>query len=135
MNLDPQVEYVDPSVSSDRQVHRLLDEWRHAPLRLRILLTVYLAIAALGGLLGGHALISEYSNWLTWSITLLILEPVGAASLLALLLIYFPNSGVSRIFSHALTRAKLALLLIGVCIAGWFLFVAGYLALEFWKLR
>src|SRR5438093_7701340 len=120
MNTEPQAEYLDPSAQPEGLAHRLLGEWQRAPFRLRVLLTIYLAIAAFGGLFGGHALISAYSNWLTWSITLVILEPVGAASLLALLFIYFPNSALARLLDHVLVRAKLALLLVGLCIGGWF---------------
>ena len=46
-------------------------------MRMRILLIVYTGIAAFGGLYGSYILIAEYSNWITWSVTLLILEPIG----------------------------------------------------------
>src|SRR3954447_3601236 len=60
------------------------EEWSRLPLRGRLLLTVYMVIGALGGLLGAHTVLVEFSHsWIAWFVSLIILEPVGLASGLA----------------------------------------------------
>ena len=53
-----------------------------------------------------RVLTTAYSNWITWSISLLILEPVGITSVAAL--IFFRNRGswIGGILDKALRRAK-----------------------------
>lgn len=128
-------ESIDPGTRTPADVELLRSQWLAAPLRFRILMTIYLGISAWGGVIGGHLLTSAYSNWLTWSIALLLLEPVGVSSLAALIFLYWPNSWVGGILSKALGRAKVATLMIAAGVLGLFAWCVVYLGIEFWKLR
>ena len=125
---------IEPGEDVDPIGARLLAELRAAPLRQRLILPIYLLISTFGGLYGGYALTSAYSNWITWSVSLLILEPVGIASLLALIVMIFPESAFSSMLARALNRAKLAGILVGLAFAGFIAWAAIFIALEFWRM-
>jgi hypothetical protein len=114
---------------------RLRAELREAPLRQRIVLPIYLLISGVGGLYGGCALTSAYSNWLTWSVALLIVEPVGVASLLALWIMVFPDSRLTGFFDRALGRAWLAAILVGLVVTGVMVWALLVLFLEWWRVQ
>lgn len=135
MNVSAEREYepIEPGGGVDPVGVRLLNELHAAPLRQRIVLPVYLMISAFGGLYGGYALTSAYSNWITWSISFLILEPIGVASLLALLTMMFPESALSTMLARALNRAKLAAVLVGLAVVGVLAWAAIVIATEFWQ--
>ena len=135
MSVSSEQEYepLEPGGAVDSIGVRLLTELRAAPLRQRIILPIYLVISSFGGLYGGYALTSAYSNWITWSISFLILEPIGVASLLALLTMIFPDSALSTMLARALNRAKLAVILVGLAVAGFFAWAAIVVATEFWR--
>src|SRR3954447_19724343 len=95
------------------------EEWSRLPLRGRLLLTVYMVIGALGGSLGAHTVLVEFSHsWIAWCVSLIILEPVGLACSFGLIVLIFPRSLVSGWFSHALKRAKMAALVVGLIFVG-----------------
>jgi hypothetical protein len=122
VNSPPDYEPIEPRSGGELTLQRFLAEWRSSPVRLKIILFLYLVVAAFGGLYGGYALTSEYPNWITWSITLLILEPVGFLSLMTLVVILWPNSSFALLFSRAVGRAKLATILVALafaCVLGW----------------
>ena len=133
--MSPDYEPIRPEARLPVEIEALRVQWGEAPLRFRVFMTVYLLIAVWGGLVGGHLLTAAYSNWFTWSVTLLILEPVGVASLAALIFLYWPNSWVGAALQKALGRAKFAALFVAACVAGWLAWVILYFAAEFWKLR
>jgi len=137
MNVDSERQYlpIEPGPDVDPIGARLLAELRAAPLRQRLILPIYLLISTLGGLYGGYALTSAYSNWITWSVSLLILEPIGTASLLALLVMMFPESTFSSMLARALNRAKIAAVLVGLAFAGFVAWAAIFIAFEFWRIR
>jgi len=135
VNLIREYEPIEPEGASDPIGARLRAELREAPLRLRIVLPIYLGIGAFGGLYGGYALTSAYSNWITWPISLLILEPIGVASLLALAVMVSPSSAFAVMLTRALARAKLAALIVGLAFAGFLAWAILYLVLEFLKLN
>jgi hypothetical protein len=135
MKLTPEYEPLQPGEPIPPNVELLRTEWLAAPLRFRLFMTLYLVVAAWGGLVGGHLLTSAFSNWLTWSVTLLILEPVGVTAVAALIFLYWPNSWVAGLLGKALGRAKVATLIVGACVVGWFAWVIIYFGIEFWKLK
>lgn len=114
---------------------RLLAELHAAPPRQRTILPIYLFISAFGGLYGGYALTSAYGNWLTWAVSLLILEPIGITSLLALVVIMFPDSVFSAMLAHVFYRARLAVLLVGLAFVGFLAWSLIFIAFEFLHLR
>lgn len=128
-------EPIEPNESANPIGARLISELRVAPVSVRIILPVYLIVSSGGGLYGGYALTDAYSNWITWAISLLILEPIGMASLLALVVIVFPHSTFSTLLAHALERAKLAAILLGLAFAGFIASALIYIAAELWRLR
>jgi hypothetical protein len=135
MTMTPEYEPIRPGAQLPGDVALLRVQWAEAPLRFRVLMTVYLLVAAWGGLVGGHLLTAALGNWFTWSVTLLILEPVGAASLAALIFLYWPNSWLGAMLQKLLHRAKLATLIVAACISGWLAWVTFYFVAEFWKLQ
>jgi hypothetical protein len=84
----------------------------------RVALALLLGAGAVGGLYGGYALTRATSNWLTWSVALLVLDPIGVTSLLAALVILFPRSGLANLLALVLPQGKLALLLVGLAFLG-----------------
>jgi hypothetical protein len=126
---------IEPGPVTPTEVESLRSQWAEQALRFRAIATIYLVIGAWGGLSGGIFLTRAYSNWLTWSIALLILEPIGVVCLASLIFIHWPNSGLGVFLGGALQRAKLALLIVGVIFAGGILTALLYLAGELWRLR
>jgi hypothetical protein len=133
--MTPEYKPIGPGAKVPDEVELLRVQWVEAPLRFRAFMTLYLLIAAWGGMVGGHLLTAAYSNWITWSVTLLILEPVGVASLAALVFLYWPNSWLGVVVQKSMQRAKLATLIVAACAAGWLVWVILYFAAEIWKIR
>lgn len=134
MGVTREYDPVEPERNPTAEVERLRREWLETSTRMRAILTVYLAIGAWGGLVGGHLLTSAYSNWITWSVTLLILEPIGGTSVAALIYLYWPNSWVGGQLQKILRRARLGMLIVAVCVIGWLVWAVSYLVIEAWKL-
>src|SRR6266850_7126094 len=94
---------------------RWINEWSRLPLRGRLLLTVYMIIGAFGGLFGSHTVLSEFSHsWIAWAIALVVLEPVGLACGLGLVVLVFPESKVAAWFTSTVKRAKIASAVVGL---------------------
>jgi len=128
-------EPIEPGESANPIGARLISELRAAPIRVRMILPVYLVLGASGGLYSGYALTDSYSNWISWAISLFILEPIGIASLLALLVIVFPESAFSSMLAHALRRARLAAILVGMAFASFIAWALIFITAELWRLR
>lgn len=135
MTVIGECEPIEPGAKVPASVQLLRTEWLAASRRLRLLMTVYMIIGAWGGLVGGHLLTRAHSNWITWSVTLLILEPVGMTSVAALIFLHWPNSWVGRLLDKALRRARVAMLILGACTLGCIAWVIIYFGIEFWRLR
>ena len=64
-----------------------------------------------------------------------VLEPIGVASLLALLVMIFPASALSTMLARALNRARLAAILVGLAIAGALAWAVIFIAIEYWSMK
>jgi hypothetical protein len=84
-------EPIEPGTPLKPRMVQLLLEWRSSPRRLRATLSVYLSLAAVGCLYGGYAISVGVPGLASWLCTLLILEPLGIACLLAVTFLYVPN--------------------------------------------
>lgn len=126
----------DPRTESKRREEavRWVEEWFRLPLRGRILLTTYLIIGAFGGLYGAHTVLDEFSkSWVAWTLSLVVLEPVGLACAFGLIVLVFPRSRVATWFSSALKRAKIAAVVVGLVFASALLGSVSFLLYEFLK--
>jgi hypothetical protein len=127
---------MDPNKSSRNDVAQWVDEWSRLPFRARILLAIYMVIGAFGGLLGAHTIIGEFpKSWVAWGISLLVLEPVGLACALGLIVLVFPQSPIAAWFTSTLRRAKTASLIVGFIFAAGFLGSVTFLLYELWKME
>jgi len=129
------VEYqpITPNYVTDSRLLELLEWRRAARLRYRVLVATYLAVGAFGGLFGGHALVTEYGNWLAWAISLMILEPAGLACLAGFAFMLLPTAATGGFLTATLRRATLAVLVVGLAYAG--TIVGGVLLViwEYWR--
>ena len=124
---------ISPQLSRGVEVGELLHWWQRAPMRARVLILLYMAAGAWGGLYGGFTLAHEYRNLLTWSISFLILEPVGVACLFGFLYLVSAGSLGGTLLSRALGRAKVAVVLVFVAGAGVLVINFGFLLFELWR--
>jgi len=93
-----------------------------------------MVIGALGGLIGAHIVLEEFSrSWVAWAVSLIILEPVGFACALGLFVLMFPRSRIAGWFCHALGRAKVAAVVVGLIFASAILGNSTFLLYEIWK--
>ena len=115
---------------------RWIAEWSQLPLRGRIVLVIYMGIGAFGGLIGSHTVLAEYPrSWIAWTLSLLILEPIGLVCALGLIVLLFPRSAATAWFTDTLRRAKAASVIVGLIFAAAFLGSAVFLLYELWKMR
>jgi hypothetical protein len=89
----------------------LREEFRNLPVGGRVAATLLLFLGAFGGLTGGYFLLHETRHWASWATALLILEPIGIFSVLALFTLAVPDSALATFLSGALKRASLAVAL------------------------
>ena len=125
-----------------KQPHDLSDadewrsEWLRRPLFARIIFSTFLIIGACGGFLGADSLIHEFSrSWVAWVVAMAVLEPVGLACALGLLVLMLPRTRFAHFFVHAIKRAKIASILVGLVFAGAILWVVYFLLYELWQMR
>ena len=102
---DDKTEVTTGTMDQNRQpgsdATRWIAEWSHLPLRGRILLATYMVIGAFGGLFGSHTVLTEFPrSWVAWAVSLVILEPVGLACALGLIVLAFPHSAVTGWFNQ-----------------------------------
>ena len=95
----------------------------------RALLLLYSLAGAYGGLYGGYLLLHETSHWAAWLVALVILEPIGVACALAVIVVLAPGSFMSAFLLGAVRRAMVGVGLVG---AAFFLFIFGTLAYVAW---
>lgn len=127
---------MEPNSHLDHEVEEWRREWSHLPLLTRWYLGALLLIGACGGLVGAHTVILEFrTSWVAWVIGLAVLEPVGLASAMGLLVLLLPRSVVARWFVSSLKRAKLASVLVGLACIGAILWVLMFLIYGLWKMR
>ena len=136
---DDKTEVTTGTMDQNRQpgsdATRWIAEWSHLPLRGRILLATYMVIGAFGGLFGSHTVLTEFPrSWVAWAVSLVILEPVGLACALGLIVLAFPHSAVTGWFTSTLKRAKTASIIVGLIFASAFLGSVVFLLYELWKM-
>lgn len=113
---------------------RFVEEWAQLPLRGRVLLAVYMVIGAFGGLIGADSVLAEFTHsWIGWAVSLIVLEPVGLACALGLFVLIFPRSRIAGWFCHALGRAKVAAVVVGLIFVSAILSCLTFFLYEFWK--
>ena len=125
VRLRPLMEHLDvspglPDRTRPPQALRLMAEWREAPARVRLMLSLYLAIGAWGGISGGYSLATEIPHPISYAISLLILEPVGFCCALGLITLYAPTALFDGFLAGAIVRAKVALLFIALAVVLYF---------------
>ena len=86
------------------------------PLLGRLSLAAVLALLAYGCVNGGLGL-TEYKHWVPWAFTLLFLEPIALACVLAVPFLLVPRSSLGRWLSRALTRVSIGAAVIGIAVA------------------
>jgi hypothetical protein len=124
--------------SSSRTALDLVQEWRGVSPRIRVLLVLYLAIGAWGGISGGFLLAHEIRHPLSYAVSFLVLEPVGICCLLALVALVAlvaPESSLSSHLGVALGRARIAVVLVALTFALWLVAVVLWVAWEWFRLQ
>ncbi len=114
---------------------RLLEEWRDSPLRVRVFLCVLTGLAGVGCLYGGYAISHESPGWVSWLLTILILEPLGVACLLSLLLVAAPTPFLGFLFSGSIKRARGVVIAVGIAFGFGMLVGVAFVVRELWRAR
>ena len=123
-------------MNEKRDAAEWIREWQCLPCRSRIVLTICLLVGAFGGLWGGILLTSDFRrSWVAWAISLLILDPVGLACALGLIVLIFPSSLLAHQFGKTLREARRAAALVGLIVVAALLGCFLFLLVELWKMR
>ena len=127
----------EQGASPQQPGEQLQAEWREMTPEMRLFMSVCMSIGAFGGLYGGHTVLVLFSHhWFAWALSLAVLEPVGLASALGLVIVNFPRSRLAgwaaRLFASTLGRAKIAAILVGLVFGAAGVFVVGALLYALW---
>ena len=126
---------IEPDEPARAEAAQLSDEWLDAPVRARVFLCVLTGLAGIGCLYAGFAISRDSPGWVAWLLTILILEPLGVACLLGLLVLAAPNSFLATLLSGSLRRARLVLILIGIAFGLGVLLGFAFVGRELWGVR
>ena len=82
---------------------------------VRLILAAVLSLIAYGCITGGLGL-TEYGHWVPWAFTLLFLEPIALACILAIPFLLVPRSALGRWLSRALMRVSVGVALVVIAL-------------------